>query len=395
MDATRETPEGGAAMTGIAGSDLIAIFAGLGPARHFTGAAATDPETQAAAMIDLVIENVAAAGAQGVRFASHDDRMAVEAILPGARRHRLLTADGALGSAMAARLAEMRKADVQNMEWISADGDVVALLFFSSPDAAAPAGEIEGIPPQFVSRVIRAIEQHTGLVLVADPDPKGRAATIAAIGDYHRRAGRAVLSIDTLRRDRHLSLAGAIGRAEHVLPDILLIETIDGAEAIRAAVVAAVDRLVVAGVSSHDAMSAMSIVALRKTDRFDFASVIRAVVGQRSLRRLCGACKARAQASRSESALLGFDAGTMIYRAAGCAQCHGEGYSGEVRAVEVVEADAALRRLIGGGGDAAILARHAFLKSPNLGAAARELVRDGETAPDEAIRISRGNPVAA
>ena len=40
-------------------------------------------------------------------------------------------------------------------------------------------------------------------------------------------------------------------------------------------------------------------------------------------------------------------------------------------------------------GREAIIARHVFANSPNLAAAARRLVRDGETTAEEAVRIMR------
>ena len=57
--------------------------------------------------------------------------------------------------------------------------------------------------------------------------------------------------------------------------------------------------------------------------------------------------------------------------------------------------DETIRRLINDGGDEAIIARHAFLRAPNLGAAARKLVREGLTTPEEAVRISRRDAVDA
>ena len=56
---------------------------------------------------------------------------------------------------------------------------------------------------------------------------------------------------------------------------------------------------------------------------------------------------------------------------------------------EAVRVDETIRRLINDNGDEAIIARHAFLNAPNLGSAARELVRTGQTTAEEAIRISR------
>ncbi len=48
-----------------------------------------------------------------------------------------------------------------------------------------------------------------------------------------------------------------------------------------------------------------------------------------------------------------------------------------------------MRRLIGGGGDLAILASHAYRDRPDLGAAARALARGGEISGEDAARLSR------
>jgi general secretion pathway protein E len=95
------------------------------------------------------------------------------------------------------------------------------------------------------------------------------------------------------------------------------------------------------------------------------------------------------QATGSVSALLGFDSGTIIHEARGCGECANTGYKGRVGVFEAVRIDDTIRRLINAGGDESVIASHAFRDSPNLGAAARALVRDGVTTAEEAVRISR------
>ena len=51
--------------------------------------------------------------------------------------------------------------------------------------------------------------------------------------------------------------------------------------------------------------------------------------------------------------------------------------------------DETIRRLINAGGDEAEIAAHAFRSAPNLSAAARQLVLDGATTAEEAVRVSR------
>jgi general secretion pathway protein E len=126
-----------------------------------------------------------------------------------------------------------------------------------------------------------------------------------------------------------------------------------------------------------------------RIEPFLLASTLRAVVAQRLVRRLCPSCRRPVQASGSVSSLLGFDPGTVIYEPVGCEDCNGTGFKGRIGVFEAIRIDDTIRRLINDGGDEAIIARHAFLKAPNLGSAARRLVREGLTTPEEAVRISR------
>src|SRR3546814_16452071 len=71
--------------------------------------------------------------------------------------------------------------------------------------------------------------------------------------------------------------------------------------------------------------------------------------------------------------------------------CNGPGCKGRIGVFEMIRVDDTIRRLINDGGDEALIARHAFLHSRPLGAAARALVGNGETTAEEAIRITRGD----
>ena len=62
---------------------------------------------------------------------------------------------------------------------------------------------------------------------------------------------------------------------------------------------------------------------------------------------------------------------------------------------EAVRIDDTIRRYIYDGGDEAMIARHAFLRAPTLAGAARAMVRDGLTTPEEAIRVARREEIDA
>jgi general secretion pathway protein E len=173
-------------------------------------------------------------------------------------------------------------------------------------------------------------------------------------------------------------------------PDVVMVGEIRDRETADIAVQASLTgHLVLSTVHTNDAVGAITRMRDMKIEPFLLASTLRAVIAQRLVRRLCPTCREPIQATGSVSALLGFDSGTIIYRAKGCAECSNSGYKGRIGVFEAVRIDETIRRLINSGGDEAVIANHAFRNSPNLGSAARALVREGVTTAEEAVRISR------
>jgi general secretion pathway protein E len=126
-----------------------------------------------------------------------------------------------------------------------------------------------------------------------------------------------------------------------------------------------------------------------KVEPFLLASTLRAVLAQRLVRRLCHACRRPAIADASLRGLLGLEEGSLVYEAVGCEACGGSAYKGRIGVFEAIRIDDTIRRLINEGADEANIAAHAYASADNLSGAARALVREGLTTPEEAIRISR------
>jgi general secretion pathway protein E len=113
------------------------------------------------------------------------------------------------------------------------------------------------------------------------------------------------------------------------------------------------------------------------------------VIAQRLVRRLCPECRKLVAAGSSVAALLGIEPDAIVYEPAGCPACNHSGFKGRIGVFEAVRIDETIRRLINDGADEGVIARHAFARADTLSAAARRLVRDGVTTPEEAVRISR------
>jgi len=126
-----------------------------------------------------------------------------------------------------------------------------------------------------------------------------------------------------------------------------------------------------------------------KVEPFLLASTLRAVIAQRLVRQLCPECRRPVAADAAVAKLLGVDEGAVIYEPGACAACGNTGFKGRVGVFEAVRIDDTIRRLINTDADEDSIADHAFARSPSLTSAARALVREGLTTPEEAVRISR------
>lgn len=173
-------------------------------------------------------------------------------------------------------------------------------------------------------------------------------------------------------------------------PDVVMVGEICDKETLDIVVQSAQHgQLILSTVDSRDAVGAISKLLGMKVNPFKLASTIRAVVAQRLVRRLCEYCRQPIQADGSLASLLGFDRGTVVFRATGCAKCDHSGFQGHIGVFEAIRIDDTIRKLINDGGDEGRIAAHAFLQNRSLASSARLMVREGITTAEEGIRISR------
>ena len=202
-----------------------------------------------------------------------------------------------------------------------------------------------------------ALAARNGLILIAGPEGSGRSATIEA------------------------------GRG--MAPAAITADEIHDRATAEASIRAASSRLVLAPIRSAHAVGAISRLRDCRIDPFTLAATLRLVTAQRLARRLCAECREPVQATGNVCAMLGFDPGAFVYVPRGCAACEGSGYRGRIGLYEALPVEGAVRRLIGMGGDEAVIASHAFRDCPNLSGAARAMVREGLIGAEEAVSLSR------
>jgi general secretion pathway protein E len=261
-----------------------------------------------------------------------------------------------------------------------------------------------------VDRLFRdALAEPNGILLLTGPTGSGKTTSIYAGLKLLNDGSRNILTVEDpveyaidgvgqtqINPQVGLTFAAGLRAILRQDPDVVMVGEIRDRETADIAVQAALTgHLVLSTVHTNDAVGAITRLRDMKIEPFLIASTVRAVIAQRLVRRLCGICRAPGPAAPALSHLLGIGEGQTVHEPRGCGECGGTGYKGRIGLFEAVRIDDHIRRLINAGADEEAIAAHAFRTMPRLAEAARALVLDGLTSPEEAFRISRPEDVDA
>lgn len=300
-----------------------------------------------------------------------------------------------------------KQVDVRVSTLPSRAGERVVLRILDK-DNAFISLDLLGMSDNARTVISSALAEPNGIILVTGPTGSGKTTTLYACLKQLNDGKRNILTVEDpveyafegvgqtqVNAKVGMTFAAGLRAILRQDPDVVMVGEIRDRETAEIAVQAALTgHLVLSTVHTNDAIGAITRMRDFKIEPFLLASTLRAVIAQRLVRRLCPDCREPVQAEAGAAALLGLDAGSVIHRPVGCDKCGHSGYQGRIGVFEAINVDDTVRRYIGNGGDEAIIARHVFANSPNLAAAARRLVRDGETTAEEAVRIMRSEATA-
>ena len=316
---------------------------------------------------------------------------------------RRIPQDGRIGLSLGGKLLDVRVSTLP-----SRAGERVVLRILDKENIGLGL-DVLGMSPAVDAVYRAALAEPHGIILVTGPTGSGKTTSLYAGLRQLNDGSRNLLTVEDpveyaidgvgqtqVNPKVGLTFAAGLRAILRQDPDVVMVGEIRDRETAEIAVQASLTgHLVLSTVHTNDAVGAVTRMRDMKVEPFLLASTLRAVIAQRLVRRLCLACREQVETDTSVAALLGFAVGTPIWRPVGCMECAHSGYKGRVGVFEAIRIDDTLRRLINEGSDESAIARHAFAGTPSLGMAARALVLDGETSVEEAIRISRTEPLDA
>jgi type II secretory ATPase GspE/PulE/Tfp pilus assembly ATPase PilB-like protein len=178
----------------------------------------------------------------------------------------------------------------------------------------------------------------SGLVLVTGPTGSGKTTTLAAVLKELNTVSTKIISIEDpveyridgitqiqVNEDMSLTFDAVLRRIFRQDPDIIMVGEIRDTETAELAIRAALTgHLVFATLHTNNALEAIYRLQNMGIPPYMVAAVLRAVIAQRLIRKVCTICKA-----------------------AGCDNCFGTGYKGRTVIAEIIAVDEKLSQLIG------------------------------------------------
>ncbi len=249
-----------------------------------------------------------------------------------------------------------------------------------------------------------------GMILVTGPTGSGKTTTLYAALAATRDDTKNVITVEdpveyelggvtqtSVHSEIGLNFASVLRSILRQDPDVILVGEIRDPETADVAVRAALTgHLLLSTLHTNSAVAAVTRLQDMDVPSYLIASSLVGVIAQRLARLNCRYCRQLIPAddpARAEyGAALDLSPDAPMYRGAGCEQCGGTGTRGRMALVEMLHVDGRLRRAIMDKQDSdglRSIARQSGFRT--LIDDAREKVRAGHIAPDQAMRVIVGH----
>lgn len=228
-----------------------------------------------------------------------------------------------------------------------------------------------GMSQEMLEQFQQVIHSRNGMILATGPTGSGKTSTLYAVV---RQLDTTSLNIMTIEDPAEYELTSITQIAVNpkagityesglrsILrqdPDVILVGEMRDSEAAEIAVRAALTgHLMLSSLHTKDAIGTIARLHDMGIERYQAASALLMILGQRLVRVLCSDCRKSysAKGDELESIGISLDPGATLYSPGGCANCRGTGFRGRTGIFELLVFDEDLRRMVGEGADEAAL----------------------------------------
>jgi MSHA biogenesis protein MshE len=287
-------------------------------------------------------------------------------------------------------------------------GESVVMRLLDQSGEMLDLGQL-GMNEDTVARLRRNIHHPYGMVLVTGPTGSGKTTTLyAALSELNNAEKKIITAEDPVeyRMSRvnqvqiqpriGLDFARILRSALRQDPDVMLVGEMRDAETADIGLRAALTgHMVLSTLHTNDAIGTVDRLIDMGAEGYLIAATLRAIVGQRLLRRVCTSCRRPTELDDTQRAwlesLIGEKrAAKLTFQVGkGCAQCNRTGYQGRIGVYEILELTSEMRTALRRKDTVAFAA--AARKAPGykpLVASALELAARGTTTVREVERIA-------
>ena len=259
-----------------------------------------------------------------------------------------------------------------------------------------------GLEQEDEKTLSRLIGLPYGMILVTGPTGSGKTTTLYAALNQKNVMTDSIVTLEDpveyqlsginqvqIDSDIGVTFANTLRAAMRQDIDVLLVGEIRDSETARIAIRAAMTgHLVFSTLHTNDAPEAISTLRNMDIPSYLIASALSAVIAQRLVRTICGACKASFTPNTALLKAVGLPASVKkLYRGKGCDKCYHTGNKGRTGIFEIIEITPEIRHFIIENENTDIISKKAKLKT--MSDRCRQKVRDGIIAPEEYIRVVR------